>query len=224
MTSHGYDLEREYAVVRKLLEHRVDGVALIGLEHSQETYRMLEQQALPAVAIWNFDAGIEDFMRWGAEFRRWVKWRRSIWWIWGIATLVWCSRILAAMIVLRIECAARWTVFAAAGIDIPETRKWVSPYSVAQAKAVCAELLGGPIRRPTALLCGNDVIAQGCVYAAAQTGVGVPSELSVVGIGDFKGSKEMEPSLTTVRIPARTIGEKAGGIDRALDRRRRNSR
>ena len=47
MTSHGYDLEREYAVVRKLLEHRVDGVALIGLEHSDETYHLLEQQKLP---------------------------------------------------------------------------------------------------------------------------------------------------------------------------------
>ena len=34
ITSHGYDLDREYAMLRKLLEHRVDGVALIGLEHT----------------------------------------------------------------------------------------------------------------------------------------------------------------------------------------------
>src|SRR6056297_293262 len=31
LATHGYDLEREYAVARKMLEHRVDGLALIGL-------------------------------------------------------------------------------------------------------------------------------------------------------------------------------------------------
>ena len=34
-------------------------------------------------------------------------------------------------------------------------------------------------------------------------------EMSVTGIGDFNGSKDFEPPLTTVRIPARTIGKKA---------------
>ena len=37
----------------------------------------------------------------------------------------------------------------------------------------------------------------------------VPKDISVTGIGDFKGSREFEPSLTTVRIPARQIGAKA---------------
>lgn len=210
MTSHGYDLEREYAVVRKLLEHRVDGVALIGLEHSEETYRMLEQQALPAVAIWNFDAsskiscvGAQNYVAGQMAAQHLVDLaHRDI----GLVFPDMGGNDRSAD---RMRGALG--VFAAAGIDIPETRRWVSPYSVAQAKAVCAKLLVGP-NRPTALLCGNDVIAQGCIYAAAQTAVSVPAELSVVGIGDFKGSKEMEPSLTTVRIPARTIGEKAGGL------------
>ena len=38
----------------------------------------------------------------------------------------------------------------------------------------------------------------------------IPQQLSIIGIGDFAGSGEMYPSLTTVRIPAKTIGEKAG--------------
>tara|TARA_R110002074_G_scaffold6270_7_gene29075 strand:+ start:7702 stop:8385 length:684 start_codon:yes stop_codon:yes gene_type:complete len=54
VASHGYDLEREYAVLRKFLEHRVDGVALIGQEHSEETYQLLESQAIPAMIIWSF--------------------------------------------------------------------------------------------------------------------------------------------------------------------------
>ena len=31
-----------------------------------------------------------------------------------------------------------------------------------------------------------------------------------VGMGDFEGSEEIEPPLTTVRIPARRIGQQAG--------------
>ena len=47
IASHGFDLGREYAVLRKFLEHRVDGVALIGLDHSEPTFQLLEQQAVP---------------------------------------------------------------------------------------------------------------------------------------------------------------------------------
>ncbi len=64
--------------------------------------------------------------------------------------------------------------------------------------------------RPTALLCGNDVLAVGAIYAAMRCGLRVPEDISIIGIGDFKGSREMEPGLTTVRLPARTIGELAG--------------
>ena len=35
-------------------------------------------------------------------------------------------------------------------------------------------------------------------------------DLSVLGIGDFKGSKEMEPALTTIHFPAEEIGGLAG--------------
>ena len=41
-------------MLRKLMEHRVDGLALIGLEHSEATYQLIEQQSVPAVAIWNY--------------------------------------------------------------------------------------------------------------------------------------------------------------------------
>ncbi|MGB2195845.1 MAG: hypothetical protein ACPH3J_05945 [Planktomarina sp.] len=35
-------------------------------------------------------------------------------------------------------------------------------------------------------------------------------DLSISGIGDFKGSKEMEPALTTIHFPAEEIGGLAG--------------
>ena len=56
IASHGFDLDREYAVLRKFLEHRVDGVALIGLDHSEPTFQLLDQQAVPVISIWNYEA------------------------------------------------------------------------------------------------------------------------------------------------------------------------
>ena len=46
----------------------------------------------------------------------------------------------------------------------------------------------------------------------------MPDDLSVVGIGDFKGSSAIEPPLTTVRLPARRIGQLAASslIDKTL--------
>ena len=57
LASHGYDLDREYAVARKMLEHRVDGLALIGLDHAEETFLLIERQETPAMLLWNYEAG-----------------------------------------------------------------------------------------------------------------------------------------------------------------------
>ena len=60
--------------------------------------------------------------------------------------------------------------------------------------------------RPTAVLAGNDIIGQAAIYGAIASELRVPDDLSVVGIGDFRGSEALEPALTTIRIPAREIG------------------
>lgn len=77
------------------------------------------------------------------------------------------------------------------------------------------------IDRPTAIICGNDVIAHGVIHAASRLKLAVPTHLSVVGIGDFRGSSAIEPPLTTVRLPARRIGTLAAStlVDALSSRR-----
>ncbi len=60
LASHGYSLEREYELTRKMLEHRVDGIALIGTAHSDHTFSLLSQQNMPTVLLWNY-AETADF-------------------------------------------------------------------------------------------------------------------------------------------------------------------
>ncbi|KIC17500.1 LacI family DNA-binding transcriptional regulator [Leisingera sp. ANG-DT] len=208
LASHGYDLEREYEMVRKLMEHRVDGVALIGLEHSEATARLIAQQEMPTMAIWNY-AEDADLPCVGADNKLAGRMAAEHLVALGHRDIGLIFPDTSGNDRARHRLEAVLETLEAAGVAVPEGRKSEAPYSVSQAKQAALALLSAP-SRPSALLCGNDVIAQGALYAAQRCGLRVPEQLSVIGIGDFKGSAEVEPGLTTVRIPAGTIGTLAG--------------
>jgi DNA-binding LacI/PurR family transcriptional regulator len=54
-------------------------------------------------------------------------------------------------------------------------------------------------RRPTALLCFSDIVALGALRAAAQLGLEVPRDVSIVGFDDSPVARRSHPALTTVR-------------------------
>jgi LacI family repressor for deo operon, udp, cdd, tsx, nupC, and nupG len=68
-------------------------------------------------------------------------------------------------------------------------------------------LLANPIR-PTAIFCANDEMAMGCLHAVKAAGLRVPDDISVVGFDDSRYAQIMDPPLTTIRQPARKIGER----------------
>jgi LacI family transcriptional regulator len=51
---------------------------------------------------------------------------------------------------------------------------------------------------PTAVLCGNDVVALGALNAAAEIGVGVPGDVSIAGFDDLPTSRWALVRLSTV--------------------------
>ncbi|MEL7212140.1 MAG: LacI family DNA-binding transcriptional regulator [Pseudomonadota bacterium] len=210
LASHGYDLQREYALARKMLEHRVDGMALIGTEHATETVHLLDSQKTPTVFLWNY-AEHTAFPCVGSD-----NYRAG----WLIADHI--GRLqhqnVAALFppVSGNDRAAQrlagvQDALASHGADLADDRLLETPYSIDAAKAAILRLLAhGDM--PSALICGNDVLAWGALHALGKEGVRVPQDMTVVGIGDFKGSRAFEPALTTVRIPALQIGEKAAAL------------
>lgn len=69
---------------------------------------------------------------------------------------------------------------------------------------------------PSAVLCFNDRMAAGVYRAAAELGVAIPRDLSVVGFGDEQPLAEsMHPGLTTVALPYRQMGARA--VNRLID-------
>ena len=76
---------------------------------------------------------------------------------------------------------------------------------------VLSDLIDLPAdQRPTAVFCYNDRIAMGAYRAARTRGLRVPDDLSIVGFDDQEYiASELDPPLTTVRLPHREMGRLA---------------
>ena len=74
--------------------------------------------------------------------------------------------------------------------------------------------------RPTAVIAVNDLLSMGAVRAAADSGLRVPNDLSLVGYDDIPMANYLVPRLTTVTKDAHASGKKAFEI---LLRRMQNS-
>lgn len=59
----------------------------------------------------------------------------------------------------------------------------------------------------TALLCVTDGMASGVLRALRELGIRVPQDMSVTGFDDITVAADLNPALTTVRIPLDKIGE-----------------
>lgn len=62
-----------------------------------------------------------------------------------------------------------------------------------------AQLLNAPIK-PTAILCSNDLTAIGVMKKSYEDGIVIPRDLSLVGFDDVRLAQFMSPPLTTVQM------------------------
>ncbi len=71
---------------------------------------------------------------------------------------------------------------------------------------------------PTAIFCGNDLMAIGALEAASERGLRVPQDLSVMGYDDQELARYTHPPLSTLVLPNYEMGQKAAEmlIDMAI--------
>lgn len=66
--------------------------------------------------------------------------------------------------------------------------------------------------RPTAVVCGNDLIALGVLSALREAGLQCPQDISVVGFDDIEVAELTDPSLTTVFQPGYQMGARGAAL------------
>ena len=95
------------------------------------------------------------------------------------------------------------------GIIVGPRGIYTGPFTAETGRRGLVALLAAGPSMPTAVFCGNDVIALGALEAAAQYGVVVPDDLTVVGFGGIPIARSERVGLTTMDVDlaamARTV-------------------
>jgi LacI family transcriptional regulator len=97
---------------------------------------------------------------------------------------------------------------AAAGLPVDEALMRNGAFEPEPARVAARELLTLP-EPPTAIFAANDLSALETLAVAAELGVRVPDQLSVVGFDNIPESALANPPLTTVEQPIRRMGHDA---------------
>jgi DNA-binding LacI/PurR family transcriptional regulator len=197
LTSTIHDPKRMELAVRRMIEGRVDGVAILTFGMEDELLKHLRFRNLPLV-----------FVDVGPKAPRVSNIRVD--YLHGIRQAV---QHLAAMKHERIgfvsgplklkSAAARRTAFED---SMREIGLRVRPEFIAQGDH---RLEGGKralqclyelSEQPTALLCSNDMTAIGVMRQAFELGISIPQQLSVIGFDDTRLADFMIPPLTTIQM------------------------
>lgn len=194
-----YNPQQEDEQVSSLLARGVDAVALTGASQLPTLLQRLAQRKVPWVHTGSFPGPVGAT---SVGFRNRDAMARAVRYMLDLGH----ERIaLIAGITAHNDRAAErvagvQAALEAAGSSLPSAWLLEAPYTPAAARQAMAQLLEQP-NGPTAVLCGNDVLAFGALLECAARGVEVPRQMSVLGFADLEFARHWQPALTTVRIP-----------------------
>ncbi len=204
IASCSYRPELEEEQIRSLVARGADALLLIGQSRPAATYQFLARRNIPYVLAW---AHKKDSQHCYIGFDNQAA-AQTI----TRQVLELGHRNLGVIVGLtRNNDRARDRI---TGIEhaIADYGAQTAPLQVIEAESTFQEgakaldqLLANP-RPPTAVICGNDVLAVGAVKRAKQLGLAVPEDLSITGFADIEVSELIDPELTTVHVPHREMG------------------
>ena len=207
VASSSYRPEVEERQVRTLIARGADALLLIGYDRDPGVYDILRRSGTPYVVAWAHDAreshpaiGFDNRSAMAALARRVLDLGHSR------------LGLITAERDGNDRARNRWLgiLDAMAEHGLPDTA--LAVFETTYAVEAGVEGLRALMRRsdrPTAVLCGNDVLAAGALSAAAEMGLRVPQDLSITGFDDIEIAALVSPALTTVHVPHRRMGQEA---------------
>lgn len=206
LASDEYDPAMEASATRALIERGVDGLVLVGLDHSPELFHAIERASVPYELLWTLDRGRFHHCI-GFDNReasaRCVRHLLDL----GHRRFAVLSGEVEHNDRARDRVAGARDALASRRIALPPERIVETPFSLRGGREGLRTLWQRLGRNAfTALVCGNDLIALGALLECASQGVRVPRDLSVVGFDDIELAGESTPALTTMHVPSGDIG------------------
>lgn len=206
VASSGYNTDQEAVQIRTLVGRGADGLLLIGSARPPSTYEYLRRRGTPYVLTWNLGDTTHHFIgfdnaRAASEIAAKVIeiGHRHIAMIAGVTSM----NDRATDRVQGVRSAIRRNGLNPEALEVIE-----APYTF-EGGADAFETLVKRSPRPTAVICGNDVLAVGAISRAKSFGLKVPDDVSITGFDDIDIAEVVEPPLTTVHVPHRRMGAAA---------------
>ena len=204
IATSGYDRDNETRQAMNLVTRGVDGLVLCGLCQSPELMRFVQQRTLPVVHVMSHPQpdqhSYQQCLSIGVN---------------NVAAMEQATQYLLDLGHHRIAMIAGVTLhndratqrlqgvrnaLERAGHTLPANYTLERAYKLSDARDAMRYLMGLEAP-PTAVICGNDVLAHGTLLEAAHLGLEVPEQVSIIGFDDLELSRHILPALTTVRVP-----------------------
>jgi LacI family transcriptional regulator len=205
LSNTNYDSERTSHYVRRFIERKVAGVALMTSEMDKALIDELARREVSVVFLDSGETGLHMSnlrVGYGEGIRQAILHlvelgHRSIAFISGPPHLRSANRRLEAF---------RQTMRSVLP-DAPE-QIFQGDFKIEGGTTAAMEILA-VADAPTAIVAANDLMAFGAISEFRRAGLNVPDDVSVVGFDDIAFSSLIEPALTTVSLPRRELGRLA---------------
>lgn len=201
-----YRAAEEAALVEAFLGRRVDGLVLTGVAHARGVRGRLQRARVPVVETWDLSPRPIDMavgfsnVEAGRAAARYLAGK-------GYRTLAFVGGADERSVkrLAGFRDGAR-----GAGARVVRALELPRSSSPAEGAAALAALLVS--EAPRAVFCTNDTLAAGALFECARRGIAVPARVAVMGFADLPIAAAIHPSLTTVQVRAREMGQRAGEL------------
>lgn len=197
LTSTVYDPKRMALAVRRMIERRVDGVAILtfGMEDSLIADLRFRELPLVFVDVGPAVAGVGNI---GIDYQNGI--RQAVQHLAALRHV----RIAFVSGPLHLKSAlARKSAFEESmreiSLEVLPGLMVVGDHTMEGGMRALAKL-ASLHERPTGIVCSNDMSAIGVMREAYDCGISIPRDLSVVGFDDIRLAQFMTPPLTTVQM------------------------
>ncbi|MGB7317509.1 MAG: LacI family DNA-binding transcriptional regulator [Planktotalea sp.] len=207
VASSAYSPQIEEEQIRALVARGADGLLLIGHDRDPKVYDYLEVQNIPTLCAWSYlpDARLPSV---GFDNHGAMQALTHAILEHGHKKLAMISAVTKGNDRAKLRVEGVKQALSERGLD-PDNLIVVETTYEIESGARAFEKIIADGHRPTAVLCGNDVIAFGALHAAVKMGFDVPGDISITGFDDMDLARFVEPALTSVHVPHHTMGRKA---------------
>ncbi len=205
--THEYEFEQEYDVIRSMVEKGIDGLIILGSQHTEDVYQLLKIRNIPYVLSLSLDETKEHHSVGFSNFQASYSIAKVVVNM-GHRKIALCGGSHTFNERAREREAGAISALSESKIKIPEHWKLRKALSIEGGREAFRKLWSYD-EKPTALICGTDYQALGAIDEAKKYNVKIPSQLSITGFDDIEFASLCTPSLTTMKVPFSELGSRS---------------